>query len=118
MVAWLPRAVEGVGVGALSDDPVDTCILAAGTAVAWAYAIELNIIIFLRFKRRRGVYFWSLLACSWGICLHALGFILKFLVGSSLARLSPICGSRVSLLLILWPGLQGTRHHSNSLFIP
>ena len=79
---FLRRGVQGVATGALSNDPVDVCILAAGTAVAWVYAIELNITIFLRFKRRRGVYFWSLLACSWGLSLHALGFILKFLVGS------------------------------------
>ena len=74
---------NGVTTGALSDDPLDYCILAAGTAVAWVYAIELNIIIFVTFKRKGGLYFWSLLISSWGLALHALGFILKFLVGTS-----------------------------------
>lgn len=74
---------KGVTNGALTQDPLDYCILAAGTAVAWVYAIELNITIFLTFKRRGGLYFWSLLISSWGLTFHALGFILKFLVGTS-----------------------------------
>lgn len=73
---------KGVGSGTLTNDPLDACILAAGSAVAWIYAIELNITIFLTFKRKRGLYFWSLLISSWGIASHALGFILKFLVGT------------------------------------
>ncbi|MCJ1482204.1 hypothetical protein MMC06_002367 [Schaereria dolodes] len=76
------RATQGV-TGALPYNPVEYCILAAGTAIAWAYMIELDLTIFLSFKRRSGVYFWSLLISSWGCSLHALGFILKFLVGTS-----------------------------------
>ena len=75
--------LKGVTVGALSEDPLDYCILAAGTAVAWVYAIELNLTIFSTFKRKGGLYFWSLLISSWGLSLHALGFILKFLVGAT-----------------------------------
>ncbi len=71
----------GVSSGALPYSPVQYCILAAGTAVAWVYAVEINIVVFLTFKRHNGLYFWSLLISSWGIVLHALGFILKFLVG-------------------------------------
>lgn len=75
------RGDGGVAAGILPYSPVQYCILAAGTAVAWVYVIELNITIFMTFKRRSGLYFWSLLISSWGISLHALGFILKFLVG-------------------------------------
>lgn len=71
----------GVSSGALPYSPVQYCILAAGTAVAWVYAVEINIVVFLTFKQHNGLYFWSLLISSWGIVLHALGFILKFLVG-------------------------------------
>ena len=71
----------GVSAGALPYSPVQYCILAAGAAVAWVYAVEINVTIFLTFKRHNGLYFWSLLVSSWGIALHALGFILKFLVG-------------------------------------
>ena len=76
------RATTGV-TGALPYDPLEYCILAAGTAIAWAYTIELDLVIFYTFRRRKGLYFWSLLISSWGCTLHALGFILKFLVGTS-----------------------------------
>lgn len=82
MSALFGREVKGISEGPLADDPVDAAILAGATGIAWAFAIELNITIFLTFKRRRGLYFWSLLACSWGLSIHALAFILKFLVGS------------------------------------
>ncbi|KAL8637403.1 MAG: hypothetical protein Q9228_005322 [Teloschistes exilis] len=67
---------------ALEYSAVDYCILAASTAVAWVFVIELDLTIFLTFRRRSGLYFWSLLVSSWGCVLHAMGFILKFLVGS------------------------------------
>lgn len=53
--------------------------IAAFTAVAWYNVAELNIQVFLTFKRHRGLYFWSLLISSYGCVLHALGFLLKFL---------------------------------------
>ncbi|KAL8690571.1 MAG: hypothetical protein Q9218_004005 [Villophora microphyllina] len=62
--------------------PVDYCILAASTAVAWVFVVELDLTIFLTFRRRSGLYFWSLLISSWGCVLHAMGFILKYLVSS------------------------------------
>ncbi|KAL9598173.1 MAG: hypothetical protein Q9219_004670 [cf. Caloplaca sp. 3 TL-2023] len=62
--------------------PVDYCVLAAATAVAWVFVVELDLTIFLTFRRRSGLYFWSLLVSSWGCVLHGMGFILSFLVGS------------------------------------
>ncbi|KAI4137336.1 MAG: hypothetical protein L6R39_007343 [Caloplaca ligustica] len=62
--------------------PVDYCVLAATTAVAWVFVVELDLTIFLTFRRRSGLYFWSLLVSSWGCLLHGMGFILSFLVGS------------------------------------
>ena len=52
--------------------------IGAFTAVAWYNVIELNVQVFLTFKRHRGLYFWSLLISSYGCVLHALGFLLKF----------------------------------------
>ena len=78
----IERATVGV-TGALPYDPFEYCLIAAGTAIAWAYTIELDLVIFYTFRRRKGLYFWSLLISSWGCTLHALGFILKFLVGTS-----------------------------------
>lgn len=76
------RQSEGV-TGALEFNALLYCILAAGTAIAWAYTIELDLLILYTFRRRKGLYFWSLLISSWGCTLHALGFILKFLVGAT-----------------------------------
>ena len=67
----------------LMGNPFKYCTLAAGAAVALVYALELNITVFLKFKRKGGLYFWSLLISSWGLTFHAVGFILKFLVGTS-----------------------------------
>lgn len=52
--------------------------IAAFTAVAWYNVVELNIQVFITFRRHRGLYFWSLLISSYGCVLHALGFLLKF----------------------------------------
>lgn len=76
------RSTSGVS-GSLPYDPIEYTILAACTAIAWAFAVELDLTVVMTFHRRSGLYFWSLLICSWGIVLHALGFILKFLVGTS-----------------------------------
>ena len=59
-------------------DPGTWMAIAAFTAVAWYNVAELNIQVFLTFKRHRGLYFWSLLISSYGCALHALGFLLKF----------------------------------------
>lgn len=67
---------------AIPYSPVDYCVLAAATAVAWVFVVELDLTILLTFRRRGGLYFWSLLISSWGCVLHGLGFILSFLVGS------------------------------------
>lgn len=76
-------AKDGVINGTLLEDPLNASILAAATAVAWVCAIEINMTIFLIFKRKTGLYFWSPLIASWGLTFHALGFILEFLVGST-----------------------------------
>lgn len=52
--------------------------LSAFTAIAWYNVIDLNVLIWLTFKRRRGLYFYSLLASSWGIMIYALAFLMKF----------------------------------------
>ena len=59
---------------------------------------DINICILRLFKRKKGVYFWSLFLGSWGCLIDAIGVILKFLV--------PVVGrawpSYTILLLIGW----------------
>ncbi|KAH7391859.1 hypothetical protein BKA66DRAFT_568270 [Pyrenochaeta sp. MPI-SDFR-AT-0127] len=40
--------------------------------------IEVTIAIFTTFKRRSGLYFWSLLVATWGIMPYCLGHFFKF----------------------------------------
>lgn len=69
---------EGTTGAALPYNKGDYMAIAAFTAVAWYNVAELNVQVFLTFKRHRGLYFWSLLISSYGCILHALGFLLKF----------------------------------------
>ena len=84
LASILLRQAEDVTTNSIDPlgDPICYTLLAAFTAIAWAYALELNLKIFMTFKRKRGLYFWSLLISSWGLTLHALAFVLKFYVGS------------------------------------
>lgn len=52
--------------------------ISAFTAIAWYSTVELNIMIWMTFKRHSGLYFYSLLAASWGIMIYALAFLMKF----------------------------------------
>ena len=69
---------DGETGGLVGSNKATYMAIAAFTAVAWYNVIELNIQVFMTFKRHRGLYFWSLLISSYGCVLHALGFILKF----------------------------------------
>jgi len=46
--------------------------------IALYNVIELTLVIFTTFKRRDGLYFYSLLVATWGIAPYAIGFFLKF----------------------------------------
>ena len=58
----------------------DVALLTSCTGVAWAWTVELDIMVFLKFRKRGGLYFWSLLISSWGCSIHAFGFILNYLL--------------------------------------
>ncbi|PSN59886.1 hypothetical protein BS50DRAFT_579689 [Corynespora cassiicola Philippines] len=55
-------------------------IIAVFTALPVWMTVELTVWIFYTFKRYSGLYFWSVLACTWGTTIHAIGFVLKFCV--------------------------------------
>jgi len=52
--------------------------ISAFIAIAWYNVLELNFMIWMTFKRRHGLYFYSLLVSSWGIFVYALAFLIKF----------------------------------------
>ena len=50
--------------------------MAAFAGISWYIGIEINTSLFLLFKNRRGLYFWSCALCSWGVILQPLFIIL------------------------------------------
>ncbi len=60
----------------LQKDIRTSMIIAAFIGISWFIGAEINTSLFLLFKRRRGVYFWSAALSSWGVVLQPLGIIL------------------------------------------
>ncbi|RAH49600.1 uncharacterized protein BO95DRAFT_428385 [Aspergillus brunneoviolaceus CBS 621.78] len=50
--------------------------MAAFIGISWWLGLEVNASLFLTFKRRRGLYFWSCAFVSWAIVLQPLLIIL------------------------------------------
>jgi hypothetical protein len=57
-------------------------LLAVFTALPLWTTVELSVWVFYVFKRYTGLYFWAVLITTWGVSIHAIGFILKFCVPS------------------------------------
>lgn len=51
-------------------------VIAAFTGISWYIGVEINISLFLLFKRRRCLYFWSCALSSWGVILQPVFIIL------------------------------------------
>jgi len=81
-------------------------------ALAVWNAIEVFISIFRRFRRYRGVYFYSLIAASVGIPIHAIGYFLRFYDVSRSVPLQTIltCGGGMLMItgqsIVLWSRLH------------
>jgi hypothetical protein len=71
-------AGDGITGGYTGDSLALRIVIASFCTLAWYNALELNILIFVTFKKYSGLYFWSLLIASWGIIPYAMGFLFKF----------------------------------------
>lgn len=71
-------AADGLTNEILMSNLATHMTIAAFTAIAWYNVVELDIAIYMGFKRKQGLYFWSLFLSTQGILLHSLAFILKF----------------------------------------
>jgi len=60
----------------LKDDLPTAMVSGAFAGISWYIAVELNVRLFLSGMRRRGLYFWSVLLCSWGVLIHPLAILL------------------------------------------
>lgn len=56
--------------------PLPTAMTAAAfLGIAWYLSVEVSVRLLSR-ATRRSLYFWSCLACSWGIIIHAILIVL------------------------------------------
>ncbi|KAG0653067.1 hypothetical protein D0Z07_0372 [Hyphodiscus hymeniophilus] len=58
------------------------------TAFPLWMTVELTVWVFYVFRRYTGLYFWSVLITTWGVTLHAIGFVLEDCVPSCPWQLS------------------------------
>jgi hypothetical protein len=68
----------GMQATALSISPTIAFILFTFTGIALYNTLELFVLVFVTFKRYRGLYFWSLLISTIGILPYTLGLMFKF----------------------------------------
>ncbi|QDS71780.1 hypothetical protein FKW77_009331 [Venturia effusa] len=59
-------------------NPVVYCTIAGFHAVAVSMALEINLQLLSTFRRWTTLYFWSLLAASWGVTILTISFDLTF----------------------------------------
>lgn len=72
--------------------------IATFVGVAWYNVGELMVLVFITFKKYRGIYFWSMLASAWGIVPYSLGFLLKFFNATS----ASVLWLPITLLTVGW----------------
>ncbi|KAI0881976.1 uncharacterized protein GGS22DRAFT_171257 [Annulohypoxylon maeteangense] len=87
-------------------------IIAVFTALPIWTTVELTFWVFYTFERWRGAYFYSVLGTTWGVTIHAIGFVLKFCVPevnwvlstvlSEIGWVAEVCG----FSLVLWSRLH------------
>lgn len=65
--------IDNSDLPAVDITPLPTAMAAAAfLGIAWYLCAELNIRLLIRASRRRSLYFWSCLVCSWGIIIHSI----------------------------------------------
>jgi hypothetical protein len=73
----MPDNTQTIATGLHTGEPI-AMLMSAFLSIAYYGVIELNLRIFFTFKRRRGLYFWSLLVSTWGVAFNCTGYIFKF----------------------------------------
>jgi hypothetical protein len=74
----MPNA-QGSGEGEEFDGTLsDFLMIVAFTSVSFYNVGEITLLIFNTFRRYKGIYFWSMIAATWGIFFHNFGFLTKF----------------------------------------
>ncbi|KAL1641098.1 hypothetical protein SLS58_006372 [Diplodia intermedia] len=62
------------------------CVMVAFLSVATFNGIDILIKVHFTFRRRSGLYFWSITLATLGIFLYVLGFIIKYFITADVTR--------------------------------
>jgi hypothetical protein len=87
---------SGISVNSKIPRPA-TYAVTAFLSIALYNVIELTCLVFIVFKRYRGLYFWSFLVATWGIAIYSVGFLLNDFDISNNIRLF-----NVTLIVLGW----------------
>lgn len=87
---------NGIGTDYTISYPIALTLIAF-LAIAMYNVVELTLVIFTTFKRRNGLYFYSLIVATWGIIPYGVGFFLKFYALASSTALY------ITLIAVGWP---------------
>lgn len=75
-----PMRTEGNGLTSADTVTGPTLfIVTSFIALAFYNVLELSVFIYTTFKRRKGLYFWSMVIATWGIALNGTGYLVKFI---------------------------------------
>ncbi|KAI5866799.1 integral membrane protein [Durotheca rogersii] len=80
----------------IREDLPTSMTMAAFAGISWYVGIEINISLFMLFKRWSGLYFWSCALGSWGVILQPLFIVLAdFGIWSNLS-------ASISMIYLTW----------------
>ncbi|KXH46621.1 hypothetical protein CNYM01_11941 [Colletotrichum nymphaeae SA-01] len=65
--------------GINTKETIIVIVICVFISIAFYNVLELTISIFTSFKRRSGLYFWSILVATWGIAFNGTGYLLRHL---------------------------------------
>ncbi|SPJ82061.1 uncharacterized protein FTOL_09466 [Fusarium torulosum] len=105
-------AKNGFGSGLDGISQLTITVVLVFLSISLYNVIELTFIIFGTFKRHSGLYFWSFLISTWGICLYDCGFLIKYYASSAVGYVAAtfICFGWVAMVsgqsLVLWSRLH------------
>ena len=84
--------------------PGEDIAAAAFVGITLYLFVEVNVVIFRAFKKRQGLYFWSMQIGSLGILMESVGIILKYFASPSTNAIWPL----YTLLLAIGWGIYTT----------
>lgn len=104
-----------------SEGAIVAIVISVFISIAFYNVLELTVSIFTSFKRRSGLYFWSLLVATWGIAFNGTGYLLTHLSLTTEATIYATliligwCTMVTGQSVVLYSRLHIVMHHQKRL---